>query len=836
MLPSFKIFTTIILCGFFSFCQAQTEWDDVPWTVIGDSANVELGQEAEIRIANEYFQKGEKEKALAMYQSISKKTASITGYIKIKGSQEPVPRASISADLFKYFDYSDQFGKYYLELPRGKYRITVRHIGMKPLYYRLRVVSKGTLDIEMEEGSISLDEVVISSRPIDSNIKESFGGLNKLSIQEVKTLPTLMGEVDILKSLQLMPGVTSVGEGSAGFNVRGGRTDQNLVLLNDVPIFNTSHALGFISAFNQDVVNDFSLYKGNVPANFGGRASSVLEVTTRRGDFNKWKYQGGIGMISSRFTAEGPIKSSKTSLMVAGRASYANWFLQKVADPNVKNSSVSFYDGFATLSHRFSANSTADVTYYTSSDFFQYANQFGYNWDNSVVNAKWRSLSNRKASPVLSLSYGHFKSKLFDPSGFEASQLTNTLNYFQLKEMVNYIPNEHQNVVVGIEGVAYLPKPEVQVGYNGNPNIPAKKVDKNSGIEFSVFANDDYQISKNFSLSVGLRYSQYAHIGPDTVFSYTPGLPKSTSSISDTAYYKKNESIKTFGGLEPRMSFRFNITPKQSFKASYNRMRQYIHMISNTTAPTPIDLWMVANEYLPPQVADNFSFGYFLNLKDNVWETSAEVFYKDMQNLVEYKNFPQLFLNHHIETELLSGRGRAYGAELYVRKLKGKWTGWASYTYSQSEVQVSSPLPTESINNGNWYPSNYNKPHNLSIVINRRLRHAGAFSFIFSYNTGRPMTAIESSYITGGTVVPVYSDRNKYRIPNYVRLDFSFTIGNVFKKIDDSLVFSVYNLLSRENAYSVFYQRPSSTYLIPKAYQLSVLGSALPSLTYNFKF
>ena len=807
MRPRGKILSVIALCCFFHLCQAQNEWDNLPLTVIGDS--------------------------LAVNQNPN---VIITGWIKIKGTEEPVTRATISVELFKYFDYTNQFGEYYLELPKGKYRLMIRHVGMKPQYFRVKVFSNGVFDIEMEPGSIILDELVISSRPIDSNVKGSLSGLTKLNIQEVKTLPTLMGEVDILKSLQLMPGVSSVGEGSSGFNVRGGRTDQNLVLLNDVPIFNTSHALGFISAFNQDVIKDFSLYKGNVPANFGGRASSVLEVTTRRGDFDKWKYQGGVGPISSRFTAEGPIKTSKTSLLLAGRISYANWMLKTVSDPNVKNSQVSFSDSFASLSHRFSTNSTADVTYYGSKDFFQSSNQFGYNWNNSILNAKWRSLSNRKASPVLSLAYGHFKSTLFDPSGIEASQITNTLNYFQLKETVNYTPDENQNIVAGIETIAYLPQPEVQIGYKGNPAIPEKKVDKNNGIEFSLFANDDYQITDNFSLSFGIRYSYYVHIGPDTVYSYLDNTPKSTSSIRDTSYYEKMESIKKFNGIEPRLSARFNITKNQSIKASYNRMRQYIHMISNTTSPTPIDLWQVANEYLPPQIADNFSLGYFHNLKENVWETSAEVFYKNMQNLVEYKNFPQLFLNRHIETELLSGQGRAYGAELYIRKLKGKWTGWASYTYSQTHIKVDSPFESESINNGAWFASNYNKPHTLNIVTTRRTRNAGALSFIFSYNTGRPLTAIESSYIVNGTVVPLYSERNKYQIPDYVRFDFSFTIGNVIKKLDDSLVFSIYNLFGRENAYSVFYQRPANNYLIPKPYKLSVLGSPLPSLTYNFNF
>jgi hypothetical protein len=326
------------------------------------------------------------------------------------------------------------------------------------------------------------------------------------------------------------------------------------------------------------------------------------------------------------------------------------------------------------------------------------------------------------------------------------------------------------------------------------------------------------------------------HIGADTVYRYATGLPNTVATIEDTAYYDNFESIKTFGGLEPRISARFNLSENQSIKVSYNRMRQYIHQISNTTAPTPIDLWQVSNEYLPPQIADNFSIGYFHNLNDNEWETSVELFYKDMQNLVEYKDFPSLYLNDHLETELLSGVGKAYGGELYIRRLKGRWRGWISYTYSQTLVKVASLNGSESINDGLWFNSNYNKPHTLNVVIDRKLRGKGAFSLIFTYNSGRPLTAIESSYVVGGTVVPVYSSRNKYEIPNYYRLDFSFTIGSILKKIDDSLVFSVYNLFGRDNAYSVFYQRPAINYFIPKPSQLSVLGAALPSLSYNFKF
>lgn len=784
---------------------AQDDWD-VPWIVVGDSAHL-----------------------------MPKQDLIITGKISNSVSGEAVTGASISAETFKYFDYSDQNGHYVLELPPGKYRVMVRHVGMKAVYLRLVVLSAGLLNIKMEEGTTGLDVVVITSRALDSNIKQSLPGLTTFNIQEIRTLPTLMGEVDILKSLQLMPGVSSVGEGSSGFNVRGGRMDQNLVLLNDVPLFNSSHALGFVSAFNQDIVKSFSLYKGNVPANYGGRASSVLEISTRRGDFEKWQFQGGVGPITSRVLAEGPI-TNKTSVLLSGRISHANWALEKAADPNVKRSKLSFYDAYVGLSQRISANSTADLTFYSSQDDFRYSQQFGYSWNNYVINGKWTALADRKASPTLSVSYGHYRSALIDPAGIDASELTNTMNYLQFSENINYTPDEKHNIVAGLSGTGYFPKAEELNGYGGNVNIRKQSAEKNSGVELSIFANDDFQISERISVSVGLRYSHYAHIGADTVFHYSAGLPKTVSTIEDTSYYNKFETIKTFGGLEPRISARINLSDNQSIKVSYNRMRQYIHLISNTTAPTPIDLWQVSNAYLPPQIADNYSIGYFHNLKDNQWETSAELFYKDMKNLVEYKDFPTLYLNNHLETELLTGIGKAYGGELYLRRLKGKWTGWISYTYSQTYVKVSSRDGAESINNGEWYPSNYNKPHTFNLVLDRKLRNRGAFSFVFTYNSGRPLTAIESSYIVGGTVVPLYSDRNKYTIPNYFRLDFSFTIGSILKKLDDSLVFSVYNLFGRDNAYSVFYQRPANNYFIPKPYKLSVLGAALPSLTYNFKF
>lgn len=736
----FYISIVIMMLSTFSL-QAQIDEVDywaVPWTIIGDST---LTPDRNDKLI-------------------------LTGKITETGSGLPIAGALVSADFLKHYDYSDENGEYALEMPPGRYRIKIKQLGMLPVYIRARVYESGVLNATMEEGVVQLTSITITSRPIDSNIKASLPGLSKMNVEEIKTLPTLMGEVDIVKSLQLMPGVSSVGEGSAGINVRGGRVDQNLVLMNDVPLFNTAHALGFVSALNQDIIKDFSLYKGNVPAQLGGRASSVIEINTRRGDFDEWKFQGGVAPVSSRFTGEGPV-GENSSLLLAGRISHSNWFLKKIDDPDVNKSKVRFNDMYLGFSHRFSENSSADFFFYGSHDSFQFSDRFGYRWSNYIASARWQSLADRKVSPTLSTAYGYFENVLFEPSGTDAREITNTMHYLQLKETLHYIPVEGHDIKGGAVATGYLPQDEVRSGYKGNPSIVPRRAGKSSGLEWAVFLNDDFEVSENISISAGIRYSRYHQIGPDTLYHFQPGRPRSVGAIADTTQVSNRKAIHSYGGLEPRISMRMNVAKDQSLKISYNRMMQYIHLISNTTAPSPIDLWQVSTEHIPPQQVDNLSAGFFWNLKDNLWETSVEFFYKRMDNLVEYKDFPQLFLNDHLETELLSGIGRARGAELYIRRLKGRWTGWLSYTYSQTDVKVSSPHDEERINGGEWYPSNYNKPHTVNLVLNKHMRRKSAFSLIVTYNTGRPFTAIESSYITGGTVIPVYSDRNKYTIPNY---------------------------------------------------------------------
>lgn len=759
---------------------------------------------------------------------------SLTGRV-VYTDGKPIAGAALFVDGLKYGNSTDLSGRYFIQLPFGKYRLTVRHLGMAPLTNRLAIYANGVINFEMTEKPQALEEVIIRARKEDDNIKEVVGGITKLNITEIKRLPAFMGEVDVIKSIQLLPGINTVGEGSSGFNVRGGRIDQNLIMMDGGQIFNSSHALGLLSNFNPDVVEEFTLYKGNVPAQFGGRASSVLDVRTRSGNFDNWKVKGGIGLISSRLAVEGPIIKDKTSLIVGSRFSYSDWVLKAVGETDVRQSSASFYDVNANLTHRFSSKNQIALTLYQGNDFFRFSHEFGYEYTTRLINLKWKSIFNDHWSSTLTAVSGDYESKLYDFNATSARSLTNGIGYYQVKETMLHTVGESHALTFGAEMNLYNAKPEITRPFGSNSTTLAQRVEKDRGREVAFFANEEFTLSPVISFTAGIRYSMYQNVGADTVYHYQPGQVKSVTSVQDTTYYADNQAIQTYQGWEPRVSARFSLTPEKSIKVSYNRMRQYIQLISNGTAPTPIDLWQVCNPHLQPQIADNYAIGYFQNARDNMFELSGEVFYKTTSNLVEYKDFAQLLLNRHLETELLQGHGKSYGIELYAKKNSGGWTGWVSYTFLRSFIQVNGTHPEEQVNQGNWYPTNYDKPHTVNITANHRLGKNMRFAANFTYSTGRPTSALESNYRAGSVAIPIYSERNQYRIPDYWRLDISITLNSVLKKVDDNLTFSVYNLLGRRNAYSIYYQQPAGD-PIPQGYKLSILGSALPSLTYNFTF
>ncbi len=758
-----------------------------------------------------------------------------------------LPAATLSIWNMNRGAVTDGQGRFLLLLPKGKYQITVKYVGMESTQLKINLVGDGTLNFKLKERVVKLDQVVIDSEKVDSNLKGVATGVTKLNIKEIKDIPTFLGEVDVIKSLQFLPGVTSVGDGASGFNVRGGRSDQNLILQNGGQLFNSSHVLGFFSVFNPDATERFTLYKGHIPAQYGGRISSVLDVQMKEGNNEKLKVSGGLGVVASRLVVETPLFDGKTTVLLGGRTSYSNWILTRVKDLDVKDSRARFYDLNGNIVHRLNEDNKITFGYYRSDDFFRFAQDFGFTWDTQLLNLKWTSSFSPNVLSTLTLVNGKYNSGLFDPSGADAVELTNGLDYYQLKENILLTSIKDHEINAGVEFVHYDGRPESSEPLGENSTISSSTVEKEQGRELALYVNDEVNFSEKFSLSLGLRYSIFQNIGPFDVFQYDNSGVRNLQTLIDTIAYEKGSVIKQFQGFSPRISARYQWHKSTSLKLSYNKMRQYIHSLSNTTSPTPVDLWQLSNTYIPPLIADNYAIGIFKNFKDNQWESSIEFYYKDINNFIEYKNFAQLLLNNHLETELLTGTGRSYGAEFFLKKLSGKLTGWLSYTYSRTEVKVVGNAPEETINDGDWFPSNYDKTHSLSLVSKLKIGKNSSFNANFTYNTGRPISAIISTYQVGPTAVPQFSERNRYRIPDYFRFDISFTVAeNIWKhrigrnlkqrRYQDSFTFSVFNLLARKNAYSVFFVLPDEFYLTPQPHKLSVLGAAFPSITYNFKF
>ncbi|MEO0339148.1 MAG: TonB-dependent receptor [Bacteroidota bacterium] len=559
-----------------------------------------------------------------------------------------------------------------------------------------------------------------------------------------------------------------------------------------------------------------------------------------RKSYEEYSFKGGIGIVSSRFMAEGPIVKDKTSFLVGARASYSDWVLDLVQDPLIQESGATFSDINVILSHRFNLKHSLTFSYYGSTDDFQYAQDFGFNYSTQLAGVRWNGILGSNFSTSSTFNYGDYDSRSFIPEGVDAFNLDNGIEYYQFKQNFFWLPQGHK-INFGLEVNGNRMKPDVLTPRGEGSTILPDRAVRDKSRDFALYFNDEYTLSERISVSAGLRYSHYQQLGDDAIFIYDEEGLRRVNNITDTIQYGSGEVIQTYGGLEPRFSLRLGLDDsgdKGSIKMSYNRTRQYIHLISNSAAPTPVDIWQVSNPYIEPQIGDNFSIGYFKNFNSNVWESFVELYYKNIDNLVDFRDFPDLFLNEHLETELLSGQGRAYGLEFYLRRLAGRWTGWLSYTYSRSEIQIPAQGLESAINNGEWYPTNFDQPHTVNLVAKRQLGKRSALSFNFTYQTGRPITGLVSSYAQNNSPIPNFSERNAYRVPDYVRFDVSMTIaGRTWpgKKFNSNLTLSAYNLFGRRNAFSVFYQRPEGA-LIPRAFQLSVLGAVFPAVTYNFSF
>ncbi|MBB6326038.1 hypothetical protein FHS59_001666 [Algoriphagus iocasae] len=757
----------------------------------------------------------------------------LTGKITDKDSGDPIEGVGLHVDGSFTGISSDRFGTYLINLKPGLHRVSFRNLAKIPLFTEISIYENAVLNLQMEDKSYELEGVVVISDQPDRNVREPITGITKLTTRELKAIPAFLGEADIFKGLQLLPGVSTVGEGTSGINVRGAKTDQNLLLMDEVMVLSSNHALGFLSAFNTDVTENFTLYKGNLPANFGGRSGSALNIQMRDGDRESWGGQVGIGTSNGKFLIEGPLAKDKISIIGGARISNTNWLLNQARNYDLKNSKLNFYDGYLGLSWNLAQGHVLKVNTLLTSDYFKFSDEFGYDWTNRVSSAIYKGVLGENFSVSALIADGDFNNSFFDPEGIEAASVSNGMRYQQGK-FSGVWAKDNISVSGGVEAINYKGKPETLSPYGDFSSIQESKVGKEKGLEASLFTKIEWDLGEKTGIVAGIRYSTFSQMGPDTVYNYVEGAPITEENISGTEV-KGDGKIVGYSGFEPRFSLRRNINLRTSLKLSYARLFQYVQSVSNTFGPTPIDLWQLSTTNIAPQKSDNFSVGIFHNSEGNTWEFSVDAFYRLTDNQIEYRNFAQIFQNPHLETELVFGEGKAYGMEFLIKKNMGLVTGWLAYTYSRSFFKTTSLYPEEQINDGEWFPSNYDKPHEVNFILSRKMYPRGLFNFSVNYSTGRPISAVNASYILNGLFVPDYSGRNEYRVPDYFRVDVSYTVEKVFSKKGDSLNFSIYNLLGRRNAYSVFWQKDGDSQQL-RPYRLAVLGAIFPSISYSIKF
>jgi len=762
--------------------------------------------------------------------------ALVTGYIRDVKSGESIAGASLSVDSLSVTVSADQYGYYSIVLPAGRHFLKVSSAGMKDSKRQLIVHGSGRLDIDMQEAVTTLKTVTIISEKA-SNTRSLQMGMNKLTIKSIKQVPVAFGETDILKVVLTLPGVTSAGEAANGFNVRGGSADQNLILFSGATIYNPSHLFGLFTAFNPDVVKGIELYKNAMPEKYGGRLSSVLDISMQDGNSKKWSGVAGIGPLTSKITLEGPLKKDKTSIIAGFRTTYSNWILKLIPNDQYKNSAAGFYDANIHLSHTINNKNSLYATGYLSNDRFNLTNDTLYKYGNRNINLQWKHFFTGRFYNMLSVSLDDYRYAVSsEKNPVNAFKLGFHLQQYALRSEFSYTPSNRHVTSFGFNSIYYKLKPG-----NYEPAGSGSLVQKNilqteQALESAIYAGDSYTVSSRLSVNAGVRFSIFNYLGPHDVFNYIPGLPRDTATIVDTTAYGKNNIIKTWSAPEIRVSLRYAFSDNTSVKFSFNTLQQYIHMLSNTVTISPTDTWKLSDATIRPQRGMQLSAGIYRNFKNNLIETSLELYYKRIRHFLDYKGGARLLMNEHIETDLVNTRGKAYGAELLVKKTSGRLNGWISYTYSRTFLQLDDAVAGQTINKGQYYPASFDRPHNVNFICNYKFTHRYSMSVNFVYTSGRPITLPIAVFTAGGVNALVYSERNQYRVPYYMRGDISFTIeGNhkLNQATHNSWSFGAYNFTARQNPYSVYFIQEGGKI---KGYQLSIFGTIIPFVTYNIKF
>ncbi len=766
-----------------------------------------------------------------------------SGYIRDAKTGEELIGVNVVIPELGEGTSTNLYGYYSLSLKPRVYEVSVQYIGYQTKTLKIDLQQDLKMNIELSENTTQLNEVTVTAERQDQNVSSVEMSVVELDMKDVKKMPALLGEVDIIRSLTLLPGISTIGEAANGFNVRGGNSDQNLILLDEAPVYNSSHLFGFFSIFNADAVKDVKLYKGGIPARYGGRLSSVVDVRQKDGNNKEFSGTGGIGLLSSRLLLEGPIQKEKSAFMVAARRSYADIFLGLSPDSTISQNTLYFYDLNTKLNYIFSDKDRLYLSGYFGRDVFEINDLFGFDWGNATGSLRWNHLFSDKLFSNFTFVFSDYTYTLGTAEDAEFNfRLKSTIQDYHFKNQYNYYLSSKNEIEFGVEGVYYRLKPgEI----TGNVELALQE---EFALEPSIYFSQELDLGTRWTLQYGLRYSSFYNLGAQKVRSYlNPELPNADEVLS-VRDYQAGEIVQAYNGLEglePRFSANYRIDDQRSIKTSYNRTRQYIHLISNTSSPTPVDLYRPAGRYIKPATVNQVAAGYFQNFDNNRYEVSLEGYYKDFNNIVDYRNGADLIFNETIETEILSGIGRSYGLEFYLRKREGRLSGWLSYTLSKTELKVENDDPRLAINAGEWYAANYDKRHDISFVLNYQLTEKWDLGMNFTYQTGRAITPPEGRYVFEDYSVPIYRSRNSLRIPDYHRLDLSANYTpkkEPNKKFYSSWSIGLYNVYARRNAYSVYFEQAPTPdgAMAPsfntRAMQLAIFGTIIPSVTWNFNF
>lgn len=747
-----------------------------------------------------------------------------------------VQNVSISTTDRTRYAVTDENGFYSITLPYGLNKLETNILGFSQLFQDVIMYGNGTLHLSVVENTETLDEVVVASKR-DANVRDAVMGATTIAIEEIKTIPLVLGERDVLKVATTLPGIKTVGEGASGFNVRGGRADQNLILLDDAVLYNPSHFLGFFSAVNPFTTGSLEVYKASIPAEYGGRLSSVFDIETKPGNIEKVSGEGSIGPITANLSVEVPVVKNKASVIAGVRATYSDYILKNLDEEQLKNSEASFYDAVVKYKHAINDNNSLQGTFYYSKDRFSITSDSVFGYNNRLLSLKWsHRFSDKSRADLVFVNSQYTYDIDYEADANENFEFGYKLNESQVKLNLNYALSKKHKLSYGISSKLYGIDPGTINPLGENSSVEVKEIQRERGLESALYFADLFEVSDKLLVDLGIRYSMYAALGAATQNVYESGSPKSENTVTEVRNYKKNEVIETYGGPEYRFSARYLLGNDYSIKAGYNRTIQYLHLLSTNTTMSPTDIWKLSDLNIEPQRADQYSIGVFKNVLDKDLEFSLEGYYKRMNDLLDYKIGAQLILNENLETELLQGQGKAYGVEFLVKKTKGRLNGYFGYSYSRAMIQLESDLNEERVNNGEYFPANYDKPHDFSLVTNYKITKRYSFSANFTYQTGRPVTYPIGNFVFAGEEQVLYSDRNQFRIPDYYRLDLGFNIeGNHKKnKLAHSFInISVYNVLGRNNPYSVFFVNEDGKI---QAYKTSIFSIPVPTITYNFKF